>query len=139
MKRRADYNVQTLEDQILVDVQEALRGINQLQTGIKGLKSTLNSMPKNTGMSSLNKQIKDSISIGNAIQKTFNFSAILLGGRQVLNTLKDMTNASVNFTETANLFSVSFGKDVEGLNQYYEQALSFQEKLEEKQELQNQI
>lgn len=132
MKRRADYNVQTLEDQILVDVQEALRGINQLQTGIKGLKSTLNSMSKNTGMSSLNKQIKDSISIGNAIQKTFNFSAILLGGRQVLNTLKDMTNASVNFTETANLFSVSFGKDVEGLNQYYEQALSFQEKLEEK-------
>lgn len=132
MKRRADYNVQTLEDQILVDVQEALRGINQLQTGIKGLKSTLNSMSKNTGMSSLNKQIKDSVSIGNALQKTFNFSAILLGGRQVLNTLKDMTNASVNFTETANLFSVSFGKDVEGLNQYYEQALSFQEKLEEK-------
>ena len=132
MKRRADCNIQTLEDQILVDVQEALRGISQLQTGIKGLKSTLNSMSKNTGMSSLNKQIKDSVSIGNALQKTFNFSAILLGGRQVLNTLKDMTNASVNFTETANLFSVSFGKNVEGLNQYYEQALSFQEKLEEK-------
>ena len=132
MKRRADCNIQTLEDQILVDVQEALRGISQLQTGIKRLKSTLNSMSKNTGMSSLNKQIKDSVSIGNALQKTFNFSAILLGGRQVLNTLKDMTNASVNFTETANLFSVSFGKNVEGLNQYYEQALSFQEKLEEK-------
>lgn len=132
MKRRADYNVQTLEDQILVDVQEALQGIKQLQTGITSLKSTLNSMSKNTGMSSLNKQIKDNISIGNALQKTFNFSAIFLGAKQALNTLTEMTNASVNYTETANLFSVSFGKELEGLNQYYEQALDFQERLEEK-------
>ena len=132
MKRRADYNVQTLEDQILVEVTKAVQGINQLKSGITGLKSQLDSLSKNNGLSNLNKQVKNSAGIINALQKTFNFSAILLGGRQALNTLKDMTNASVDFTETANLFSVSFGKGLKGLNQYYEQALDFQERLEEK-------
>ena len=132
MKRRADYNVQTLEDQILVEVTKAVQGINQLKSGITGLKSQLDSLSKNNGLSNLNKQAKNSAGIINALQKTFNFSAILLGGRQALNTLKDMTNASVDFTETANLFSVSFGKGLKGLNQYYEQALDFQERLEEK-------
>ena len=132
MKRRADYNVQTLEDQILVEVTKAVQGINQLKSGVTGLKSQLDSLSKNNGLSNLNKQAKNSAGIINALQKTFNFSAILLGGRQALNTLKDMTNASVDFTETANLFSVSFGKGLKGLNQYYEQALDFQERLEEK-------
>ena len=43
-----------------------------------------------------------------------------------------MTNESVNYAETVNLFNVSMGKGLEGLNQYYEQAIAFQEKLEEK-------
>lgn len=43
-----------------------------------------------------------------------------------------MTNASVDYTETVNLFNVSFGKGLEGLNEYYEQAIDFQERLEEK-------
>ena len=64
------------------------------------------------------------------LQKTINFSAIYLGARQALSTLKEMTDASVDYTETVNLFNVSFGKGIEGLNQYYEQAISFQEKLE---------
>ena len=43
-----------------------------------------------------------------------------------------MTQASIDYTETVNLFNVSFGKGLDGLNQYYEQAMNFQEKLEEK-------
>lgn len=43
-----------------------------------------------------------------------------------------MTNASVDYTETVNLFNVSFGKGIEGLNQHYEQAINFQEEIEEK-------
>lgn len=132
MKRRADYNVQTLEDQILVDVQEALRGINQLKSGISGLKTQLNNFSKNNGLSNFNKQAKQSTSILDALKKTINFSAIYLGAKQTLSTLKDMTNESVDYAETVNLFNVSFGKDLEGLNQYYEKALNFQEKLEEK-------
>ena len=67
-----------------------------------------------------------------AVQKTINFSAIYLGAKQALTTLKEMTNASVDYTETVNLFNVSFGKGLEGLNEYYEQAIDFQERLEEK-------
>ena len=132
MKRRANYNVQTLEDQILVEATKAVQGINQLKSGITGLKTQLDSLSKNNGLSNFNKQAKQGTSVLNALQKTFNFSAIYLGARQVLNTLTDMTNASVDFTETANLFSVSFGKGLEGLNEYYEKALNFQERLEEK-------
>ena len=132
MKRRANYNVQTLEDQILVNVTEAVQGINQLKSGITGLKSQLDSLSKNNGLSNFNKQAKQSTSVLSALQKTFNFSAIYLGARQVLSTLTDMTNASVDYAETVNLFNVSFGKGLEGLNEYYEQALDFQERLEEK-------
>ena len=132
MKRRADYNVQTLENQILVDATEAVQGINQLKSGIASLKSQIDSFSKNNGLSNFNKQAKQSTSIVDTLKKTINFSAIYLGAKQALSTLTDMTNASVDFTETANLFSVSLGKNIEGLNQYYEQALDFQERLEEK-------
>lgn len=132
MKKRANYKVQTLEDEILVDAQEALQGINQLKSGISGLKTQLNNFSKNNGLSNFNKQTKQSTSILDAFKKTINFSAIYLGARQALSTLKEMTDASVDYTETVNLFNVSFGKGIEGLNQYYEQAISFQERLEEK-------
>lgn len=131
MKKRADYKVQTLEDQVLVDATEAVKGINQLKSGIASLKKQIDSFSKNNGLSDLNKDIKK-ISLSDAIKKSFNFSAIILGGKQVLSTLKEMTNASIDYTETVNLFNVSMGKDVEELNKYYEQALEFQEKLEEK-------
>ncbi len=131
MKRRA-YKVQTLEDQVLVDATEAVQGINQLKSGIASLKAQIDSFSKNNGLSNFNKQAKQSTSVINALKKTIDFSAIYLGARQVLNTLTEMTNASVDYTETANLFSVSFGQGLEGLNQYYEQALDFQERLEEK-------
>lgn len=132
MKRRADYNVQTLEDQVLVDATEAVQGINQLKSGIASLKAQIDSFSKNNGLSNFSKQVKKSTSVVDSLKKTINFSAIYLGARQALNTLAEMTNASVDFTETANLFSVSFGENIKGLNQYYEQALDFQERLEEK-------
>ena len=43
-----------------------------------------------------------------------------------------MNDESVNYVETLNLFNVSMGKGIDGLNQYYEKALNFQNKLEEK-------
>ena len=91
--------------------------------GTEELKKFNNSL-KNSG--------KQSISFGEALKKTIKFGAIYIGVKELLSTMKDMTTESINFTETANLFSVSFGKDIDGLNQYYEKALSFQEDLEEK-------
>ena len=139
MKRRANHEGQTLENKIAVDMQEATQAITQLETGIKSLKSTINSIAKNTGISNLTKQVNQaqkSASVWSktwsALQKTINFSAIYLGARQALSTLKEMTDASVDYAETVNLFNVSFGKGLEGLNEYYEQALDFQERLEEK-------
>lgn len=139
MKRRANREGQTLENKIAVDIGEAGQAISALETNIKSLKSTINNISKNTGISNFTKQVNQaqkSTSVWSktwsALQKTINFSAIYLGARQALSTLKEMTDASVDYTETVNLFNVSFGKGIEGLNQYYEQAISFQEKLEEK-------
>lgn len=139
MKTRANHEGQTLENKIAVDIGEAGQAISALETNIKSLKSTINNISKNTGISNLTKQVNQaqkSTSVWSktwpALQKTINFSAIYLSAKQALSTLKEMTDASVDYTETVNLFNVSFGKGVEGLNQYYEQAISFQEKLEEK-------
>lgn len=139
MKTRANREGQTLENKIAVDIGEAGQAISALETNIKSLKSTINNISKNTGISNLTKQVNQaqkSTSVWSktwsALQKTINFSAIYLGAKQALSTLKEMTDASVDYTETVNLFNVSFGKGVEGLNRYYEQAISFQEKLEEK-------
>ena len=43
-----------------------------------------------------------------------------------------MTDESVDFVETSNLFSVSMGKGLKGLNGYYEKAVRFQNELEDK-------
>lgn len=139
MKQRANHERQTLENKIAVDIQEANQAIKQLRSNITSLKSTINNVVKNTGIQNLVNQTNQAKKSTNtlsktwsAVQKTINFSAIYLGAKQVLTTLKEMTNASVDYTETVNLFNVSFGKGLEGLNEYYEQAIDFQERLEEK-------
>lgn len=139
MKQRANYEGQTLENRIAVDIQEANQAIKQLKSNITSLKSTISSASKNTGIQNLVNQTNQAMKSTNnlsktwsAVQKTINFSAIYLGAKQTLTTLKEMTNASIDYTETVNLFNVSFGKNLEGLNDYYEQAIDFQEKLEEK-------
>lgn len=139
MEIRANYEGQTLENKIAVEIQEANQAIAQLRSNITGLKSTINSVAKNTGIKTLaeqtakaNKATSSWSKTWSALQKTINFSAIYLGAKQALSTLKEMTNASVDYTETVNLFNVSFGKGIEGLNQYYENAINFQEELEEK-------
>ena len=139
MKRRANQEGQTLENKIAVDIQEANQAIAQLRSNITGLKSTINNVVKNTGIKALTGQVnqaKKSTSAWSktwsAIQKTINFSAIYLGAKQAFNTLKGMNDEAVDYAETVNLFNVSMGKGIEGLNQYYEEAINFQEKLEEK-------
>ena len=58
--------------------------------------------------------------------------SVIRGLKGIGRTLADVTQEAVQYTETQNLFEVSMGKNVEGLNQYYEQALEFQNKLADK-------
>ena len=50
MKQRANYEGQTLENRIAVDIQEANQAIKQLKSNITSLKSTISSASKNTGI-----------------------------------------------------------------------------------------
>ena len=139
MKARANNNGQTLENKIAVDIQQATKEVSRLESSLAGLKRTINNISKNSNILNTEKQINNAkkatdmwANSWSGIKKAINFSAILVGGQQTLSILKDMTNESVNYAETVNLFNASFGKGIDGLNQYYEQAISFQERLEEK-------
>ena len=100
------------------------------------MQSSLNSIAKNNGIKDLKNQAKDGASkwlkTWSAVKKTINFGAIYVGAKQAFNTLKGFNDEAVNYSETLNLFNVSFGKGLNGLNQYYKKAINFQETLEEK-------
>ena len=105
MKTRANREGQTLENKIAVDIGEAGQAISALETNIKSLKSTINNISKNTGISNLTKQVNQAqkptsvwSKTWSALQKTINFSAIYLGAKQALSTLKEMTDASIDYT-----------------------------------------
>lgn len=131
MKIRADYNA-TLEDQIRVDAAEAKREINELKASITGLKTSVDNIGKSNGLNNFNKQIKQATGIGKNFKSILGFGTVVAGARKAWSLLKEMTNESIDFVETTNLFNVSMGKGLEGLNQYYEKAVKFQNDLQEK-------
>ena len=71
MKIRANHEGQTLENKVAVDIQEATQAIGQLETGIKSLKSTINSISKNTGISNFTNQINQANKNANTLSKTW--------------------------------------------------------------------
>ncbi len=93
------------------------------------LKKQLNNLDKQNGFKTIK---KDATAVSDILSKAFNFAAIYQGGKRVISTLSGMTKESVDFVEQVNLFNVSFGKGIEGLNGYYEHAIQFQEELEKK-------
>lgn len=131
MKVRADYNA-TLEDQIRVDVAEAKRGINELKLSLVGLKTSVDNIGKANGLNNFNKQVKQATGIGKNFKSILGFGTVVAGARKAWSLLKEMTNESIDFVETTNLFNVSMGKGLNGLNQYYEKAVKFQNDLQEK-------
>lgn len=107
----ANKNV-TLEEQFVIDANNAIKAINNLKKSVTGLKT-------------------ETSNTGNAIKKGLTFGAVLAGGRKLLNFLKTANSDAMDLIETANLFEVSMGKGVDGLNQYYEKAIKFQNQLSE--------
>lgn len=120
-----------MEDKILLDYQGVITGIDQIKSSVKDLKSQLDKIGKNTGIPKLNSQIKKS-SFSNTIKGIAGLGTAVVTGRKMIKVLQGMTDESVDFVETSNLFSVSMGKGLKGLNGYYEKAVRFQNKLEEK-------
>lgn len=107
----ADKDI-TLEEQIVVSADEAIKSIDKLKRAISGLKG------ETTGT-------------GNAIKTGLALGGILTGGRKLMNFLKTANKDAMDLVETANLFEVSMGKGVDGLNKYYEKAIRFQNQLSE--------
>lgn len=129
---RADYNVDTLEDKVILDYKEVVTGINEIKNSIKELKTQLDQIGNNTGISKLNKQIKQTSGFSKTLKGIAGLGTAVVTGRKMIKVLQGMTEESVNFVETQNLFNVSMGKGLEGLSQYYEKAVKFQNELEEK-------
>lgn len=103
----------TLEEQIVVSANEAIKALNDIKKSVKGVKNETSSA------GSLIKKGLATIGTAFSLGKTINF-------------LKDANKSAMDLVETANLFEVSMGKGVEGLTQYYEKAIKFQNELSEK-------
>lgn len=115
-----------------LDYKGVITGINEIKSAVTSLKSQLDKIGNNTGIPKLNKQIKQSSGFSKTLKGIAGIGTAVVTGRKMIKTLQGMTDESVNFVETANLFSVSMGKGLQGLNQYYEKAVKFQNELEEK-------
>lgn len=107
----ANENV-TLEEQIVVEANEAIKALNNIKKSVKGVKN-------------------ETSGVGRAIKTGLAFGGILAGGKKLLNFFKSANSEAMNLIETVNLFEVSMGKGVEGLNQYYDKAIKFQNQLSE--------
>ena len=120
-----------MEEKILLNFQGVIAGIDKIKSSVKDLKSQLDKIGKDTGIPKLNSQIKKS-SFSNTVKGIAGLGTAVVTGRKMIKVLQGMTDESVDFVETSNLFSVSMGKGLKGLNGYYEKAVRFQNELEEK-------
>jgi hypothetical protein len=120
-----------MEEKILLNFQGVIAGIDKIKSSVKDLKSQLDKIGKDTGIPKLNSQIKKS-SFSNTVKGIAGLGTAVVTGRKMIKVLQGMTDESVDFVETSNLFSVSMGKGLKGLNRYYEKAVRFQNELEEK-------
>lgn len=107
----ANNNV-TLEEQIVISANEAIKAIDSIKKSVKGLKTE-------TG------------SAGSVIKDAFSLGTLVKGGKKLLGFLTQANKDAMDLVETANLFEVSFGKGIDGLNKYYEKAIKFQNQLSE--------
>lgn len=115
-----------------IDYEKVITGIDQIKSSVTSLKSQLDKIGNNTGIPKLNKQIQKSSGLSKTLKGIAGIGTAVVTGRKMIRILQGMTDESVNFVETSNLFSVSMGKGLQGLNQYYEKAVRFQNELQEK-------
>lgn len=127
----------TLENKITIDQKQANDAIKQLVSSVNSLaKAFKDATDDSEKLSDSAKKNSQKNSISSLISDISGMVIISRAAVRALSGIKnavvDMTKEAVEFTETQNLFEVSMGKNMEGLNQYYERAVQFQDKLTEK-------
>lgn len=127
----------TLENKITIDQKQANDAIKQLVSSVNSLaKAFKDATGDSEKLSDSAKKNSQKNSISSLISDISGMVIISRAAVRALSGIKnavvDMTKEAVEFTETQNLFEVSMGKNIEGLNQYYEKAVQFQDKLTEK-------
>lgn len=142
----SNYNVDTLENKIVVEAQEAIKSLQSIIGYVNQSKTAIDSMKSATGLKALDTQVKTTTSnltkmqvVGNSLKKALNFSGILYGIKRVYGFLKSSAEASIDYVETLNLFEVSMGKTLDQYgnldsvsSKYYTKALKFQRELNER-------
>ena len=114
----ADNNV-TLEEQVVIDANEAIKAIDTLKKSVKGLRGEAE---KNSKVSL----------VGDAFKKGLGAFGIAFSLKRTIGFLKDANQSAMDLVETANLFEVSMGKGLKDMGNYYERAVKFQNTLTEK-------
>jgi hypothetical protein len=141
----SDYNVDTLENKIVVEAQEAINSLKEIIGYVNQSKTAIDSMKSATGLKSLDKQVKKTTSnltkmqlVGNALKKALNISGLIYGAKRAFSFLTDSAEKSIDYIETLNLFEVSMGKTLDqygnldsASSKYYTKALKFQNELNE--------
>lgn len=139
MKRRADYDVGTIENRVEVEVNDAVSAITKLVGSLNTLKSSLNNTINSTKNNKLKENIANATSNTKNFKKALGLGVIYAGLRKIASITADVSKANIDMIETNNLFEVAMGKVVdqygnldEKASQYYIKAMSFQDEMNEK-------
>lgn len=139
----ADYNVDTLEDKIIVEANSAISSLDKLVGNVKELKKSINEIKSANGIKSINdesKKAKKNITelgqIWGTFKQALNISGLIYGIKKLYDITSSANKNSIAYIETLNLFEVSMGKTVDQYgnldvvsSKYYTKALDFQNRL----------
>ena len=142
----SNYNVDTLENKIIVEAKEAIKSLESIIGYVNKSKTAVDSMKNATGLKNLNTQAKQATSNLNKMQlvsknlkNVLNFTGLIYGFKKVFGYLTDSLEKSIDYIETLNLFEVSMGKKINqygnldtASSKYYTRALKFQKELNQK-------
>ena len=100
----SDYNVDTLENKIVVEAQEAISSLKEIIGYVNQSKTAIDSMKSATGLKSLDKQVKTTTSnltkmqlIGNGLKKALNVSGLIYGAKRAFRFLTDSAEKSIDY------------------------------------------
>lgn len=141
----SDYNVDTLENKIVVEAKEAIKSLQEIIGYVNQSKTAIDSMKSATGLKSLDKQVKQTTSnltkmqlVSRNLKSALNFTGLIYGAKKLFNFFTSSAEKSIDYIETLNLFEVSMGKSLDQYgnlesvsSKYYTKALKFQNELNE--------
>ncbi|MGN1301586.1 MAG: hypothetical protein ACI4U9_03580 [Clostridia bacterium] len=142
----SNYNVDTLENKIVVEAKEAIKSLQEIIGYVNQSKEAVDSLKTATGLKKLDTQVKTTTSnltkmqlVSKNLKSALNFTGLVYVTKRAFNSLVSSIEKSVDYIETLNLFEVSLGKSLNqydnldsASSKYYIKALKFQNELHEK-------